>query len=69
MRQDEERTTKHLESEIQAIHMKQQDKINQLAPQKLEKYRALLEENHHAEAELEAKSQVLRASSTAFFLI
>ncbi|KDO16561.1 hypothetical protein SPRG_17927 [Saprolegnia parasitica CBS 223.65] len=59
MRQDEERTTKHLENEIQAIHMKQQDKINQLAPQKLEMYRALLEENHHAEAELEAKSQEL----------
>ncbi|OQR96489.1 Intraflagellar Transport Protein 72/74 [Thraustotheca clavata] len=59
MRQDEERTTKHLENEIHNIHLKQEDKINQLAPNKLEKYRALLDENHHAEAELEAKSQEL----------
>ncbi|RHY02140.1 hypothetical protein DYB25_011885, partial [Aphanomyces astaci] len=59
LRSATERTAKHFEDEINAIHMKQQDKINQLAPTKLEKYRALLEENHQGEAELEAKSQEL----------
>lgn len=59
LRQEQEGSVRRMEHEMNEIHMKHQEKINQLAPQKLQTYKELLEENHQTELEIEARSQEL----------
>jgi intraflagellar transport protein 74 len=59
MRQEQEASVRRMESEMNEIHMKHQDKINTLAPQKLQRYKEMLEEHHQSEVEIEARSQEL----------
>lgn len=59
LRQEQEKAVRRMEDEMNEIHMKHQDKINQLAPQKLQRYKELLEEHHQTEVEIEARSQEL----------
>ncbi|KAF4318181.1 hypothetical protein BBO99_00007432 [Phytophthora kernoviae] len=59
LRQEQEKNVRRMEDEMTEIHGKHQDKINQLAPQKLKRYQELLEEHHQTEVEIEARSQEL----------
>ncbi|DAZ99426.1 TPA: hypothetical protein N0F65_004059 [Lagenidium giganteum] len=59
LRQEQEKAVRRMEEEMNEIHMKHQEKINQLAPQKLQRYKELLEEHHQTEVEIEARSQEL----------
>ncbi|KAJ0401291.1 hypothetical protein P43SY_001822 [Pythium insidiosum] len=59
MRQEQESAVRRMEGEMNEIHMKHQEKINQLAPQKLQRYKEMLEEHHQSEVEIEARSQEL----------
>ncbi|GLE04119.1 hypothetical protein PINS_up013030 [Pythium insidiosum] len=59
LRQEQESAVRRMEGEMNEIHMKHQEKINQLAPQKLQRYKEMLEEHHQTEVEIEARSQEL----------
>uniref|UniRef100_K3WFZ0 Uncharacterized protein n=1 Tax=Globisporangium ultimum (strain ATCC 200006 / CBS 805.95 / DAOM BR144) TaxID=431595 RepID=K3WFZ0_GLOUD len=59
LRQEQEKAVRRMEDEMNEIHMKHQDKINQLVPQKLQRYKEMLEEHHQTEVEIEARSQEL----------
>ncbi|TMW61353.1 hypothetical protein Poli38472_012544 [Pythium oligandrum] len=59
LRQEQETAVRRMEHEVNDIHMKHQDKINQLAPQKLQRYKEMLEEHHQTEMEIEARTQEL----------
>ncbi|KAE9026646.1 hypothetical protein PR003_g11194 [Phytophthora rubi] len=59
MNKEQEKSVRNMEAEMTEIHGKHQDKINQLAPQKLQRYQELLEEHHQTEVEIEARSQEL----------
>lgn len=59
LRQEQEKAVRRMEEEMNEIHLKHQDKINQLAPQKLQKYKEMLEQHHQSETEIEARSQEL----------
>ncbi|KAF1326922.1 hypothetical protein FI667_g8040, partial [Globisporangium splendens] len=59
LRQEQEKAVRRMEDEMNEIHMKHQDKIKQLAPQKLQRYKEMLEEHHQTEVEIEARSQEL----------
>ncbi|CEG47726.1 uncharacterized protein PHALS_04870 [Plasmopara halstedii] len=59
MNKEQEKSLRAMEAETKEIHEKHQDKINQLAPQKLQRYRELLEEHQQSEAEIQARTQEL----------
>ncbi|KAG7395150.1 Intraflagellar transport protein 74 [Phytophthora boehmeriae] len=59
LRQEQEKNVRRMDEEMAEIHGKHQEKINQLAPQKLKRYQELLQEHHQTEVEIEARSQEL----------
>uniref|UniRef100_H3HB40 Uncharacterized protein n=1 Tax=Phytophthora ramorum TaxID=164328 RepID=H3HB40_PHYRM len=59
MNKEQEKSVRNMEDEMTEIHGKHQEKINQLAPQKLQRYKELLDEHHQTEVEIEARSQEL----------
>lgn len=59
LNKEQEKSVRTMESEMKEIHGKHEVKINQLAPQKLQRYKELLEEHHQTEVEIEARSQEL----------
>lgn len=59
LRSEQDKAVRRMEEEMHDIHTKHQDKINQLAPHKLQRYKELLEEHHHSEVEIEARAQEL----------
>ncbi|TYZ64250.1 hypothetical protein PybrP1_001795, partial [[Pythium] brassicae (nom. inval.)] len=59
LRQAQEAAVRRLEAEMAEIHGAHQDKINQLAPQTLERYKELLAEHHEGERAIDARAQEL----------